>query len=73
MTLGLFFGLLAVNFVMGILDLRDGQRSSQLSMLKGLVLPQEQWGVLNMRRRGDITRVTKTTLLSGWSLEMGQR
>lgn len=64
--------LLAVNFVMGILDLRDGQRSSQLSMLKGLVLPQEQWGVLNMRRRGDITRFTKTTLLSGWSLEMGQ-
>lgn len=64
--------LLAANFVMGILDLRDGQRSSQLSMLKGLVLPQEQWGVLNMQRRGDITRFTKTTLLSGWSLEMGQ-
>ena len=64
--------LLAVNFVMGILDLRDGQRSSQLSMLKGLVLPQEQCWVLNTRRRGDITRFTKTTLLSGWSLEMGQ-
>lgn len=64
--------LLAANFAMGILDLRDGQRSSQLSMLKGLVLPQEQWGVLNMQRRGDITRFTKTTLLSGWSLEMGQ-
>ena len=40
--------LLAVKFVIGILDLRDSQKSSHLSRSKVSELSQEQQGVLNV-------------------------
>ena len=65
--------LLAVKFVIGILDLRDSQKSSHLSRSKVSELSQEQQGVLNVgsgmgaagQGRGDSTGCAKTALLSG--------
>lgn len=58
--------LLAVNFAIGILDVRDGQRSPQPSMLKSLESSQQQWGVY-AQGRGDILDLQR----SNW-LELGE-
>ena len=73
MTLSWFFVLLAVKFVIGILDLRDGQKSSPLSRSRVSELPREQRGFYTWGggQRWH-TSCAKITLPSGCSLERGR-
>lgn len=63
--------LLIVHFAIGILDVRSGQRSSELTMLKELRVLSRAVG--GFKHGAAVAQVdcAESALLCGWSLERG--